>query len=287
MNEAGPHIEDTSSNLRRWTSEEQNRLNRQRETNEVQSNSIFNAIYETVIAAFLIILLVMSRGARCGKGVKEIIIISFAIRIGFLAPLNFILHYLVKHRKMNPSVVGMINSIIGLPFVGWYIFITVHFFKSAKHCTHESSALYWGFMILLVESFFYYIKLIVVLIIVVAVVTYCGIHHSLSKRKKKRVKLKQILLGIGNLKMKRDYYEPDDVCSICCEQFSADQNIIRLPCNNKHYFHDNCIGEWINNNPSCPLCKFKITEEVFQKFVEKPEGRDSSLPVRFEAQNNS
>ncbi len=120
-------------------------------------------------------------------------------------------HYMVKHRKLNPSIVGMINSVIGLPFVGWYIFITVHYFKSAKHCTHESSALYWAFIILLVESFFYYIRLIVVVVIVIAVVTYCGIHHSRSKQKKKRVKMKQILMGIGNLKMKRNYYELDDV----------------------------------------------------------------------------
>ena len=164
--------------------QEQNRLNRQRESNEIQSNSILNATYETIIAVFLILLLILSGGAKWGNNERNLISISIAVRIGFLAPLNFVFHYLVKHGKINPSIVGMINCLIGLPFIGWYIYITVIYFKSAKNWSEESSALYWAFMILLVESVFYYIRLLVVLVIVVAVVTYCGIHHSLSKRKK-------------------------------------------------------------------------------------------------------
>jgi hypothetical protein len=41
---------------------EQNRLNRQRESNEIQSNSILNACYESIVAAILIVLMVFNNG---------------------------------------------------------------------------------------------------------------------------------------------------------------------------------------------------------------------------------
>lgn len=106
----------------------------------------------------------------------------------------------------------------------------------------------------------------------VAIVTYCGVQHSLSQQaNKKPLKIKNILLGIGTLKLKRAYYEPDDVCSIWCSEFQPSQWIIRLPWNEKHYFHDNWIGEWISKNPTCPLCKATITEELLKSWAENPD----------------
>lgn len=249
---------------------EQNRLNRQRESNEIQSNSILNACYESIVAVILIVLIIFNDGTRWGKGIKEIIMTSIGIRLGFLAPVSFVFHYLVKHRKINPSIVGMINSLIGLPFLGWYIFITVHFFKGTGGW-EKVKMLYIAYIVLLLESIFYYIRLLFVIAVVIIVVTYWGIHHSLSKTAKKPLKIKQILLGIANLKMKRNFYEPDDVWSIWVERFEPSMNIIRLPWNEKHYFHDVWIGEWVNNNPNCPLCKFTITEEILHAFAESPE----------------
>jgi len=50
-------------------------------------------------------------------------------------------------------------------------------------------------------------------------------------------------------------------CSICLMDFSSDDEIIPLPCDEKHYFHAQCIQEWLSNNNICPLCKTPITEE--------------------------
>lgn len=44
--------------------------------------------------------------------------------------------------------------------------------------------------------------------------------------------------------------------------------IIRLPWNEKHYFHDYWIAEWINKNPWWPLWKAKITEELLKAWEE-------------------
>ena len=43
------------------------------------------------------------------------------------------------------------------------------------------------------------------------------------------------------------------VCSICLEDFDETKEIVFLDCN--HIYHSDCIIEWINKDPSCPLCR--------------------------------
>jgi E3 ubiquitin-protein ligase DOA10 len=52
----------------------------------------------------------------------------------------------------------------------------------------------------------------------------------------------------------------DKTCPICFEDFQENEDVIPLPCNEKHIFHDNCITEWLKNNNACPLCKKPIDE---------------------------
>jgi len=42
-------------------------------------------------------------------------------------------------------------------------------------------------------------------------------------------------------------------CSICLEDFDETKDIVYLDC--QHIYHEDCIIEWINKDPSCPLCR--------------------------------
>lgn len=44
-------------------------------------------------------------------------------------------------------------------------------------------------------------------------------------------------------------------CTICLEPL-GNSNFCLLSCN--HYYHENCIKEWYNQRPFCPLCSRKI-----------------------------
>jgi hypothetical protein len=44
--------------------------------------------------------------------------------------------------------------------------------------------------------------------------------------------------------------------------FKQDDEITPLPCDEKHYFHPDCIEQWLKNNNNCPLCKKAITKEA-------------------------
>ena len=45
-------------------------------------------------------------------------------------------------------------------------------------------------------------------------------------------------------------------CSICLDDFKVGDKICYLPC--FHFYHANCIKEWVHNSNKCPLCNFEM-----------------------------
>ncbi|KAK7318079.1 hypothetical protein RJT34_02777 [Clitoria ternatea] len=49
----------------------------------------------------------------------------------------------------------------------------------------------------------------------------------------------------------------DSVCCVCLGEFELKEELLQIPyC--KHVFHINCIGNWLQSNSTCPLCRCSI-----------------------------
>ena len=48
-------------------------------------------------------------------------------------------------------------------------------------------------------------------------------------------------------------------CVICMEDFKNGDKSTNLPC--LHMFHTNCIQSWLKTQNTCPICKFKLTQD--------------------------
>ena len=64
----------------------------------------------------------------------------------------------------------------------------------------------------------------------------------------------------------------DEVCSICYYNVKEGEQVIQLPC--RHYFHVDCIKEWLFKERSCPMCK----QEIFHREA-TPHKRDELPPA--------
>ena len=42
-------------------------------------------------------------------------------------------------------------------------------------------------------------------------------------------------------------------CLICLEAFNKDEEVISLLC--EHFYHCNCINNWLKIRPTCPMCR--------------------------------
>ena len=85
-----------------------------------------------------------------------------------------------------------------------------------------------------------------------------------SERARSNLTIKDLLMNAATFRINPSSFQVGDVCPICICEFQADENIICLPCNPGHIFHDACIGEWVGINNNCPLCKEEITKEAIQ-----------------------
>jgi len=47
-----------------------------------------------------------------------------------------------------------------------------------------------------------------------------------------------------------------EICSVCLSQYDAADLLIRLPC--AHLFHEACISRWLQQDGSCPQCRFNL-----------------------------
>ena len=57
-----------------------------------------------------------------------------------------------------------------------------------------------------------------------------------------------------------------DSCPICLEEYKIDDKIIQLNCSTKHFFHVECLKEWVfsgtgMNAKTCPLCNSAVVDE--------------------------
>ncbi|CAF1286843.1 unnamed protein product, partial [Didymodactylos carnosus] len=59
---------------------------------------------------------------------------------------------------------------------------------------------------------------------------------------------------LGEKFKKNNNYSPDEVCSICWEKFE------KARCG--HLFHQNCLRSWLEQDPSCPVCRLPLHDET-------------------------
>lgn len=56
--------------------------------------------------------------------------------------------------------------------------------------------------------------------------------------------------------------EIDTDCPICKMEYEPNSEITILPCEGRHYYHTECINEWIEMSKKCPICKVDIEDAI-------------------------
>ena len=44
-------------------------------------------------------------------------------------------------------------------------------------------------------------------------------------------------------------------CIICMNEFGPEDKVAELKCDERHYFHQECLAGWLKHKQECPLCK--------------------------------
>lgn len=68
----------------------------------------------------------------------------------------------------------------------------------------------------------------------------------------------QLNLKIVKTWMTKFMQTEQEFCAVCCEEFVRGKKLVKLPeCN--HFFHYDCITDWLKVKPLCPICKNDVS----------------------------
>jgi hypothetical protein len=174
-------------------------------------------------------------------------------------------------------VLGMLRELSWQPLKGILLFIHVvwtffgfMWFSKATTCRSSSPELYnWVQVILMIASIFlaattllpltFYITVMVLVILVNRGV----ISNQKAAREGTLEKLEVIEY---NPELFAPPNSPDDPrpageCCCCTETFDNVTPVVRTPC--QHYYHKECIGDWLKLARTCPLCRCDLEEAVW------------------------
>ncbi len=171
-----------------------------------------------------------------------------------------LLFYILKIRSRHHSRSYRAYSSIGILF---------RFFWIIWSC--------YGITILLDEnktvdsSFYYFLGYVFISNIIYLVISICTTYfiyclyvipysYSEEEQSQRRATL-SIVDDMSDLKLFSDILKieglfNDTSCSICFEDFENYDNVRILPC--KHYYHINCINQWLSKNSNCPICRRNV-----------------------------
>ena len=87
-----------------------------------------------------------------------------------------------------------------------------------------------------------------------------------QQNKYKKVCSKDFINSLSVQKVTKEMVEKKITCGICLDELKEGEEILELPCKDKHYFHIKntmCDGiyPWLKDNNTCPLCRHEFPSD--------------------------
>jgi len=71
------------------------------------------------------------------------------------------------------------------------------------------------------------------------------------------------LRSLAKTKYNYQLFSDAEECAICWSNYSEQDEIVKLKCNEKHFYHTKCIENWIKaGKNTCPMCREPINKDV-------------------------
>ncbi|CAI2377528.1 unnamed protein product [Moneuplotes crassus] len=221
---------------------------------------MMNLAYEIIIFLIISTLFYLGRNEDCYLSINSFCKTSLIVKGGIVIPLVLMIMILLSYNYLNTDQVEMIASLITIPSSGWFCYVASLYFSKENTCKTDAKHLFYLHSILALEAIWFFCKLFLIVILLSGILLSMLIRNYLNCRRSNRQKktVKEKIFGRKSLDVSFSKINPDEFCIICMEVYKPQDQMIRLPCTQKHFFHSKCIGDWISVTPKCPLCNIDI-----------------------------
>ena len=192
----------------------------------------------------------------------------------FIAMKGYFLLKILFNRNNNrvakfPTIIIIIDIITNFIFFFWFLYgcYVIMFLPDIIEFTLKNNPIMiYLITVMILCAFFIYSRLLFLLIIVICfypVIIYYLIKNYYIRYNlllsKFKVQNELVELTYEQFLLKNINNKEVDICIICTENFQPKDKIVQLKCNSIHIFHFNCIIQWINKKPICPICRYDLS----------------------------
>eukprot|EP00929_Paragymnodinium_shiwhaense_P000224 TRINITY_DN100471_c0_g1_i1.p1 TRINITY_DN100471_c0_g1~~TRINITY_DN100471_c0_g1_i1.p1 ORF type:complete len:310 (+),score=52.25 TRINITY_DN100471_c0_g1_i1:169-1098(+) len=194
-------------------------------------------------------------------------------------------------------VLGMLREFCFTPLKNAFLiahivwtFYGFSWFGAAHTCKSTNPELFfWAEIVLIVAAVFLAastllpLVLYLTLMILILLVNQGVISNQKAARDGTIDRLEVVLFDPGLFQPAED---PDDPrpsgdCCCCTEAFDAEKPIVKTPCG--HYYHKECLHDWLKLARTCPLCRLDLDEVVWSSPAAGPPVAESEDAAPVEA----
>jgi len=219
--------------------------------------------FGTMLFGFLII------AAATYFEVKSVYILVITYRMPCDAPLwRWLLGHICFGILRESCATRMKNALLF-----GHLFWTLHgfyWFNLSRSCKHTSPELFnWVELVLVVAAVFIFVSTLLPVLMYASVLIFVilvdrGVisnHKAARPGTLERLEVVTFSPGIFAPADARDDLRPAGECCCCTEAFGEDRTIVMTPCG--HYYHKDCLGDWLKLAKTCPLCRSDLDQAVW------------------------
>lgn len=160
-------------------------------------------------------------------------------------------------------------AMIGFSLVGYPILLALGFswFLACRTCQETNPRLYNFVAVFFIYHVMQWLSVIFIGFGLMRILRWLLASGALNVLEPQRAAKPGTLLRLETVAYNPDLFSESDEdkqppeCSICWTTFDSRQPIKRTPC--RHYFHEHCLGTWLERfAKSCPLCRTNLEEAV-------------------------
>jgi hypothetical protein len=218
---------------------------------------ILNDLIPSIIYSLLIYFSFKKNGNYCDTNIYLILKTLFCIYIGFILSSlfrSFLIYKNLSEKNHIKTSLIFINAIIST-FFFFSIFMSYFIYsKTDSKCfiqDYNAILVFYSLLFLgLVNIFHKIINFITVCVCFILMAksflenpSYFYAHYGVDP---------EIIKNLPTVKADKKHAS---FCVICTEDIKEGDDIMILKCPGKHFFHGNCIKEWLLVKTTCPICR--------------------------------
>lgn len=139
----------------------------------------------------------------------------------------------------------------------WFILGNVLYYSKVNDCESKPQTFFISkFMQCILIVGYFAIPIYIVILFAIPYLNWLKQFEKQRATEESKRLLMELLQSLTRVKFNRSILNHDAQCAICLQEYSNNEQVIKLECDTRHYFHSKCLESSIlKGTLKCPLCR--------------------------------